>query len=147
MDLVPAEPLQLVGVERLTERLFADQGPVVNSSCRASNQGNTSSFEEAPQTRVVGGDRFLASLVYRDRGPACRPTIRTYLAQRPERCLVAIIARGFQEVEGAARHSLVLLHFPDVRLRVGVGSADGAVDTLRMACVMDMGERHLHCLR
>src|SRR5580700_7599584 len=59
MDLVAAEPLQLVGVERLTERLLPDERPVGQFPLARLEPRQHLALEKAPQSLGVGGGGLL----------------------------------------------------------------------------------------
>src|SRR5208282_1383310 len=60
MDLVAAEPLQLVGVERLTERLLADERPVGQFLLARLEPRQHLSLQKATQSLGVGGGGLVA---------------------------------------------------------------------------------------
>ena len=59
MDLVAAEPLQLVGVERLTERLLADERPVGQFLLARLEPRQHLALQKATQSLRVGCGALL----------------------------------------------------------------------------------------
>ena len=59
MDLVAAEPLQHVGVERLAERLLPDERPVGQFPLARLEPRQHLALQKATQSLGVGGERFL----------------------------------------------------------------------------------------
>ena len=64
MDLITAEPFQLVGVERLAECLLADQGPVRQFLFTGLEPRQYLAFEEAAQAGDIGGDEVPVFLQF-----------------------------------------------------------------------------------
>jgi hypothetical protein len=64
MDLIAAEPFQLVCVERLAECLLADQGPVRHFLLAGLEPRQHLRFEEAEQGIGVGGGGRLVLLQF-----------------------------------------------------------------------------------
>src|SRR5208282_344866 len=59
VDLVATEPLQLVGVERLTERLLADERSVGQFLLARLEPRQHLALQKATQSLGVGGELFL----------------------------------------------------------------------------------------
>ena len=59
MDLVAAEPFQLVGVEQLAECLLPDERPVGQFLLARLELRQHLSLEKATQSLAVRGERFL----------------------------------------------------------------------------------------
>ena len=59
MDLVAAEPLQLVGVEGFAERLLPDERPVGQFLLARLEPRQHLALQKATQSLGVGGERFL----------------------------------------------------------------------------------------
>src|SRR5580704_12148134 len=112
MDLVAPKPLKLVWVERLAERLLADQRPVGQFLLPVLEPRQHFAFEEAAQTLDIGaGWLFAFSKFVWIAGERVRPPSSRILAQCRQRGLIGIVALGPEQIERAARHGLVCLHF------------------------------------
>src|SRR5262245_12833626 len=111
MDLIAAEPLKLVRIERLAKRLLADQRPVRQLLAPGLEPWKYLFFEEAAQALGIGGCGCLILLeLVRGARQHVRPPFLSILAQSRERGLIGVIAPGAEQVESAARHCIISCH-------------------------------------
>jgi hypothetical protein len=147
MHLVASKPLKLVGVERLAERLLADQRAVGQLLLPVLEPRQHLAFEEAAQALDIGGGRLFAISEFIWIAPErVRPPGLCILTQRRQRGLLGIVALGPEQFERTAGHNLVFLHFGDVLVSVCRSGADGIDDAFGLASGVEMNQRHLYRL-
>src|ERR1051325_7345908 len=103
MHLVAPQLFQLVGLERLAERLLSDQVSVRELLSPSLVPSHHLACEEAPKTNLIGRGRLFAvfELVGVTRQKICPPLSRI-VPNRGQRGLIAVVASRAEQLEGLA---------------------------------------------
>ena len=133
MDLVAAEPLQLVGIERFAQRLRPHQRLCDDLGALLVVPGQYLGFEVALQAgHVRGVGHFPGVVVFGRPGQLLGPRLARALFQRVERILVGAVPFAAENLDRGQRQMAVRVQIGQLALGV-----DGA--RLNRGCNVDLG--------
>ena len=117
MDLIAAEPFQLVRIQRLAKGLLADQGPVREFVLAVLKPRQHLVFKKAAQALDIGADSSPSSILSGSRASTfahhCCVSSRSAASAASQ----ASLRSSSEQVERAAGHGLVCDIFLSVRRR------------------------------